>query len=96
LVSVSIQVYSGHSSSILRKPRGDLEENPVEHPGGTWRPSGLQGSDVRHRALCSQPCTASANTGGAIRTLVPVTSPPRPPPERANVPTYDSWGKSRL
>jgi len=36
------------------------------------------------------------NTDGAIRTLVLVTSPPRPPPQRANVPTYDSWGKSRL
>jgi hypothetical protein len=38
----------------------------------------------------------STNTVGAVRTLVPVTSPLRPPPERANVPTYDSWGKSRL
>jgi hypothetical protein len=36
------------------------------------------------------------NTDGAIHMLVPVMSPPRPPPERANVPTYNSWGKSRL
>ncbi len=79
-----------------RKPRGDPAENPAEHPGGTWRPSGPQGPDIRHQALCSQPCTASADAGGAIRTLVLVTSLPRPPPERANLPTYDSWGKSRL
>jgi len=38
----------------------------------------------------------SMNTDGAIRKLVPVSSSPRPPPERANVPTNDSWGKSRL
>jgi hypothetical protein len=38
----------------------------------------------------------STSTDGAVRTLVPVTSPPRPPPERANVSTYDSWGKKRL
>jgi hypothetical protein len=38
----------------------------------------------------------SANTVRAIHTLVLITSPPRPPPEKANVPTYDSWGKSRL
>jgi len=37
----------------------------------------------------------SMNTDGAIRTLVPVTSLLRPLPERVNVPTYDSWGKSR-
>jgi len=36
------------------------------------------------------------NTDGAMRKLVPVTSAPRPRPERVNVPTYDSWGKSRL
>jgi hypothetical protein len=76
-----------------RKPRGDPAENPAEHQGGTCRPSGPQGLDVRHRAPLSQPCTTSADAGGAIRTLVPVTSPPRPPPERANVPTYDPWGK---
>jgi hypothetical protein len=45
-------------------------ENPAEHPGGTCRPSGPQGLDVRHRALVrSQPRTASANAGEAIRTL---------------------------
>jgi hypothetical protein len=38
----------------------------------------------------------STNTDEAIRTLVPVTSSLRPLPERVNVPTYDSWGKSRL
>jgi hypothetical protein len=70
-----------------RKPRGDPAENPAEHPGRTWRPSGPQGLDVHHRALHSQQCTASADAGGAIRTLVPVTSPPRPPPERADVHT---------
>jgi hypothetical protein len=95
-MSVSIHVYSGHSSSILKEPRGDPAENPAEHPGGTCRPSGPQGLDVRHRALRGQPRTASANAGGAIRTLVLVTSPPRPPPERANVHTYDSQGNSRL
>jgi hypothetical protein len=42
-----------------RKPRGDPAEYPAEHPGGTCRPSGPQGLDVRHRALHSQPCTAS-------------------------------------
>jgi len=52
-----------------RKPRGDPTGNPAEHPGGTCRPSGPQGQDIRHRALRSQPCTASANAGGAIRTL---------------------------
>jgi hypothetical protein len=26
-----------------RKPRGDPAENPAEHPGGTWRPTGPQG-----------------------------------------------------
>jgi hypothetical protein len=36
------------------------------------------------------------NTDGAIRTLVLEVSLPIPPPERANVPTYDSWSKSRL
>jgi len=79
-----------------RKPRGDPAENPVEHPSWTSRPSGPRGLDVRHRALCSQPCTANADAGGAIRTLVPVASLPRPPLERENVPTYDSWGKPRL
>jgi hypothetical protein len=86
--------------ALVEHPQGHLEEiqqnTPAEHPGGTCRPSGPQGLDVRHRALHSQPCTASADAGGAIRMLVPVTSPPRPPPERANVPTYDSWGKQRL
>jgi len=38
----------------------------------------------------------STNTDGAIRKLVPVLSLPRPPSERANVPMYDSWDKSRL
>jgi len=38
----------------------------------------------------------SVNTVRAIRTLVLITSPPRPLSERANVPMYDSWGKSRL
>jgi len=86
--------------ALIEHPQGNLEEiqqkNPAEHPGGTCRPSGPQGLDVRHRALHSQPCTASADAGGAIRTLVPVTSLPRPPPERAKVHTYDSWGKRRL
>jgi hypothetical protein len=86
--------------ALVEHPQGNLEEiqqeNPEEHPRGTCRPSGPQGLDVRHRALRSQPRTASADAGGAIRTPVPVASPPRPPPKRANVPTYDSWGKSRL
>jgi hypothetical protein len=38
----------------------------------------------------------SMNTDGAICKLVLVTSAPRPLPERVNVSTYDSWGKSRL
>jgi hypothetical protein len=62
-----------------RKPRGDPAEDPAEHPRGTCRPSGPRGLEVRHRALRSQPHTAIAKAGGAIRTLVPVTSPPRPP-----------------
>jgi len=71
-----------------RESRGDPVENPTKHPGGTWRLLGPQGPSVRHQALPSQPCTASENTGEAIRTQVLVTSPPRPPSERANVRTY--------
>ena len=59
--------------ALVEYPQGNLEEiqqeNPAEHPRGTCRPSGPQGLDVRHRVLRSQPCTASANTGEAIRTL---------------------------
>jgi hypothetical protein len=76
-----------------RRPRRDPEENPTKHPVGTWRSSGPQSPGVRLRALLSQPCTASENTGEAIRTLVLVMSPPRPAPERANVRTYVPWGK---
>jgi hypothetical protein len=85
--------------ALVEHPQGNLEEiqqeNPAEHPRGTCRPAGPQGLDIRHRALRSQPRTASMDAGGAIRTLVPVTSPPSPPPARANVPTYNSCGKSR-
>ena len=59
--------------ALVEHPQGNLEEiqqrNPAEHPRGTCRPSGPQGLDVRHRELRSQPCTASENTGEAIRTL---------------------------
>ena len=59
--------------ALVEHPQGNLEEiqqeNPAEHPRGTCRPSGPQGLDVRHRELRSQPCTASANTDEAIRTL---------------------------
>jgi hypothetical protein len=76
-------MYTQSTRSVSsRKPRGDPAENPAENPRGTCRPSGPRDLDVRHRALRSQPCTASADAGGAIRTLVPVTSPPRPPPQR--------------
>jgi len=68
--------------ALVEHQQGNLEEiqqrNPAEHPRGTCRPSGPQGLDVRHRALRSQPCTASADAGEAIRTLVPVASLPRP------------------
>jgi hypothetical protein len=79
-----------------RKPRRDPAENPIKYPVGTWRPSGPQGPGVHHRVLWSQPCTTSKNTGEAIRTLVPIMSPLRPPSERANVQTYVPLGKSRL
>jgi hypothetical protein len=46
--------------------------------------------------LTSQSCIASENTGEEIRMLVPAMSPPRPPPERANIHTCIPWGKSRL
>jgi hypothetical protein len=42
-------------TSILRA----LVKYPAEHPEGTWRSSGPQGLDVRHRALHSQPCNDS-------------------------------------
>jgi len=59
--------------ALVEHPQRNLEEiqqeNPAEHPRGTCRPSRPQGLDVRHKELCSQPCTTSANTGEAIRTL---------------------------
>ena len=71
-----------------RKPRGDPTENPAEHPGGTRRPSGPQGLDVRHKELRSQPRTAKRERRRGNTYAVRITSPPRPPPERANVRTY--------
>jgi hypothetical protein len=84
-VQWQIEAQCEHTSipgALVENPQGNLEEiqqrNPAEHPRGTCRPSGSQGLDVRHRALRSHPRTASADAGGAIRTPVPVTSPPRP------------------
>ncbi len=55
--------------ALVEYPQGNLEEiqqktlqSTQEEPG---RPSGPQGLDVRHWALHSQPCTASADAGGA-------------------------------
>ena len=99
ITGMSVWVYTytyGTNLASSRKPRGNPTENPTKHPWGTWRPSGRQGPSVRHWALLSQPCTTSENTGEAIQTLVLVTSPLRPPPERANIRTYVPWGKLRL
>jgi hypothetical protein len=48
------------------RANGVQAEYPAEHPGGTWRPTGLQGPFVCHGLLIRKPCTASENTGEAI------------------------------
>jgi len=79
-----------HGTHLIpsREPRGDPAENPIEHPVWTWRPPGPLDPNVHYQPLLRQLCTASENTGEAIFMQVWLTPPPRPPSERANVPTY--------
>jgi hypothetical protein len=68
--------------ALIEYPQGNLEEiqekilkSTQEEPGG-HQDRKAQTYATEHYTANR---TASANTGEAIRTLVPITSPPRPP-----------------